>query len=73
MTNATKLHLLTNTFKDTLREKCQYSELLLSAFSRIRTEYEEILRIFPYLVRMRENTDQNNLEYGHFLRSGYLG
>ena len=73
MTNATKLHLLTNTFKDALREKCQYSELFWSAFSRIRTEYEDILRIFSYLVRMRENTDQNNLEYGHFLRSGYLG
>ena len=23
----------------------------------------------PYSVRMRENTDQNNSEYGHFLRS----
>ena len=23
------------------------------------------------LVRMRENTDQNNSEYGHFVRSGY--
>ena len=23
----------------------------------------------PYLVRMQENTDQNNSEYGHFLRS----
>ena len=23
----------------------------------------------PYLVRMRENADQNNSEYGHFLRS----
>ena len=28
-----------------------------------------ILRISPYSVRMRENTDQNNSEYGHFLRS----
>ena len=24
----------------------------------------------PYSVRMRGNTDQNNSEYGHFLRSG---
>ena len=40
-----------------------------SVFSRIRTEYGEILRIFPYSIRMRENTDQNNSEYGHFLRS----
>ena len=23
----------------------------------------------PYSVRMRENTDHNNSEYGHFLRS----
>ena len=26
----------------------------------------------PSLVRMRENADQNNSEYGHFLRSAYL-
>ena len=31
--------------------------------------YEDKLRIFPYSVRMRENVDQNNYEYGHFLRS----
>ena len=28
-----------------------------------------ILNISPYSVRMRENVDQNNSEYGHFLRS----
>ena len=33
--------------------------------SRIRTEYAEIQNISPYSVRMRENTDQNNSEYGH--------
>ena len=38
-----------------LRKKCPYSELFWSAFSHIRTEYGEILRIFPYSVRMREN------------------
>ena len=32
-----------------------------SIFSRIRTEYGEILRISPYSVRMRENTDQKKL------------
>ena len=53
----------------TLREKYLYLELLWSVFSGIRTEYEEILHFSPYLVRMRENTDQNNTEYGHFLRS----
>ena len=41
-----------------LREKCPYTELFWSAFSRIRTEYG---------VEMRENADQNNSEYGHFL------
>ena len=25
--------------------------------------------ISPYSVRMKENADQNNSEYGHFLRS----
>ena len=29
----------------------------------------EILRISPYSVRKPENTDQNNSEYGHCLRS----
>ena len=53
----------------TLREKCPYSELFWSAFSHIWTEYGEILRISPYSARMRENTDQNHSEYGHFLRS----
>ena len=52
-----------------LREKGPYSELFWSAISRIRTEYWEIHRIFPYSVQMRENTDQNISEYGHFSRS----
>ena len=38
-----------------LREKCPYSKLFWSAFSHIRTEYGEILRISPYSVRMQEN------------------
>ena len=50
----------------TLRKKCPYSELFWSVFFRIWAEYGEILRISPYSVRMRENTDQNNSEYGHF-------
>ena len=52
-----------------LREECPYSELFWSVFSHIWNEYREILRISPYSVRMRENADQNNSEYGHFLRS----
>ena len=54
---------------ESLGEKCSYSELLWSAFSRIRTEYGEIFRISPYSVRMREITDQNNPEYSHYLSS----
>ena len=53
----------------TLREKCPYSELFWSAFSRIRTEYGEIRSISLYSVRMGENADQNNSEYGYFLSS----
>ena len=45
-------------------EKCPYSELFWSVFCRIWTEYGEVL--------MRENTDQNNSEYGHFLRSEFV-
>ena len=45
-------------------EKCSYSELFWSVFSRIRTEYREIRRISLY-------ADQNNFEYGHFLHSVY--
>ena len=52
-----------------MRGKSPYSEFFWSVFSRIRTEYGEILRIFPYSVWIRENTDQKNFDYGHFLRS----
>ena len=38
----------------TLRKKCPYSKLFWSVFSRIRTEYGEILRISSYSVRMRK-------------------
>ena len=51
-----------------MRTKCPYSELFWSAFPRIRTEYGEILRISLYSAQMRENADQNNSEYRHFLR-----
>ena len=60
---------VTTQVKEALREKCPYSELFWSAFSGIRIEYGEILRISPYSVPMREKADQNNSEYGHFLRS----
>ena len=53
-----------------LRGMCPYLEFLWSAFSRIRTEYWEIRSISPNSVRMRENADQKNFEYEHFLSSG---
>ena len=49
-----------------LRKKCPYSEFFWSLFSHIRTDYGEILRISPYSVLMRENTDQKNSVFGHF-------
>ena len=52
-----------------LREKCPYSEFFWSKFSCIWTEYGEIIRTSPYSVRMRENMDQKNSEYGHFSRN----
>ena len=43
-----------------------YSGLYFPAFG-----LNTVVRISPYSVQMRENTDQNNSEYGHFLRSEY--
>ena len=50
---------------------CDYCVSSFSApyFFRTRAEYGEIVRISPYSVEMRENTDQKNSEYGHFSRS----
>ena len=53
----------------TLRGKYPYSELFWSVSSHIQTEYGEIWGTSPYSLQMRENTDQNNSEFGHFLRS----
>ena len=54
---------------DTHCVKCPYSEFFWSAFSHIWTKYGEILRISPYSVLIREDTDQKNSEYGYFSRS----
>ena len=43
--------------------------VILDRVSCIWTEYREILHISAYSVQMRENTDQNNSDYGHVLRS----
>ena len=53
----------------TLRKKWPYSEFFWSVFSRIWAEYGDLLPKSPYSVRMWENTDYKNFEYGHFLRS----
>ena len=55
-----------NNISLSLRDNCPYLEFFWSAFSRTRIEYGEIRSISPYSVRMRENTDQKNSEYGHF-------
>ena len=39
----------------------QIRSFFWSVFSRIRTEYGDILCISPYSVRVRENTDQKKL------------
>ena len=64
-----RIHQIFSDISAFLCEKCPYPELFWFVFSRIRTEYGEILRISPYSVQMQENMDQNNSEYGHFLRS----
>ena len=65
-----QLHSVILNLKNTaLREKYSNSKFFCSVFSRIRTEYGEIRSISPQSVRMRENTDQKNSEYGHFSRS----
>ena len=43
--------------------------VILVHISRIWTECGEILHISLYSLQMRENTDQNNPKYGHFLCS----
>ena len=52
-----------------LRKKCPYSEFFWSAFSRIRTEYGDLLHKSPYSIQMPKSMDQKNSEYGHFLGS----
>ena len=51
----------------TLHEKCPYSEKFWYAFFDIRTECGE--KRSDKMRDKRKNADQNNSEYGHFLRS----
>ena len=58
----------------TQREKCRYSELFRSVFSRIRTEYGEKRSISLYSARMRENAELNNyMNTYHAVSSLVLG
>ena len=50
-----------------LRKKCPYLEFFWYVFSRIRTKYGDLQRKSTYSVKMQENTDKKNSEYGHFL------
>ena len=43
--------------------------LFLSVFSRILTEYEDLLSKSSYSVQLSENKDQKNYGFGHFLLS----
>ena len=40
-----------------------------SVFFCIQTEYGDFQSKSPYLVQMRQHTDQKKSEYGYFLRS----
>ena len=46
--------------------------VFLVRISCIRIEHGDLRGKSPYSVRMKENTDQKNSEYGHFLRSVFL-
>ena len=51
---------------------CLHLKFFWSVFSRIWTECGDIRSISLYSVRMQENTDLENSEYGQFLRSKQL-
>ena len=55
--------------EETLREKCPNMEFFWSVFSRIRTEYGDLLLKSVYSVQVRENKDQKNAVFGQFLPS----
>ena len=54
------------TFSNALPKTCLYLEFFWPAFSRIQTEYGDLLIKSPYSVRMRENTDQKSSERNTF-------
>ena len=52
--------------------RCAKSDCIRSYCGPHILAFELILCISPYSVRMRENVDQNNSEYGHFSPSDML-
>ena len=48
-----------------IREKFPYLEILWSVFSRIWTEYRDLLSKSLYSIRLQEKTNQKNSEYGN--------
>ena len=52
-----------------MRGKCPSADFFWSACSRIRAECRDLQSKSPYSVRTRENTDKENPQYRHFLRS----
>ena len=55
--------------------KCLPRTWLIKTFFHSFTSFQlnrERYKISPYSVPMRENTDQNNSAYGHFLRRGEI-
>ena len=55
-----------------LPKKCPYSEFFWSAFSRIWIDYRDLQSKSPCSVQIRENADQKDSEYRHFLCSDEL-
>ena len=53
-------------------EKVSVFEVFLACTFRIRTEYEYLLSKSLHSFQMRENADEKNSEYGHFLCSVIL-
>ena len=55
-----------------------YEKRIISSTSTRNTAWKVfvfgvfLVRIFPHADRIRENTDQKNSEYGHFLRSAIM-
>ena len=51
---------------ETYSEPCQTSMVERFYENSTASKVSVLLRISPYSVRIRENADQNNSEYGHF-------